>query len=310
MSTRKLLLASWFLVIAVTLQGCGLTTAQRKEIEVFGQAATTLGASSKEQLIEGRENVIDMKRYRLAIEKLVLPAYQADSGMSARDFYFSKSLDLDAGLDVNDIDIRVAAVDLLQQYGKLLVAFTADSHEKEIKEAADKFTKSVGDFPKNPMTNDEINGLGQIVTSVGGFLLEHQKKEALEKVIPKVAPLIDKICDNLETDFDPKRNGVYGNMNTVQDRLASVAIEGLKLQGDSLSDRLLLIDGFAMAERNKRTITATSKQLLKSIVSLRKANSQLSVVIMSHKVGLNDIKDFGQDVADLSKGIKPYLKRF
>lgn len=307
---RKLLLTSWILIVAITLQGCGLSTAQRKEIEVFGHAATTLGLSSKEQLIEGRENVIVMKRYRLAIEKYVLPPYRSDSGMSAREFFFSKSLDLDAGLDVNDIDIRVAAVDLLQQYGKLLVAFTTDSHEKEIKESADKFAKSVGKFPNNPMTSDEISGLGQIVTSVGGFLVEHQKKEALEKVIPKVAPLINKICDSLEKDFDPKKNGVYGNMNTVQDRLSSVAIEGLQMPGDSLSDRLLLIDGFAMAERNKETITTTSRQLLKSIASLRKSNSQLSDVIKSHKVGLNDIKEFGQDAADLSKGIKPYIKRF
>lgn len=311
MKVRKLYWVASFLVISASLHGCGLTTAQRKEIEVFGQAATTLGASSKEQLVEGRENVIDMKRYRLAIEKFVLPTYPAHSEKTARDYYFSKGLDLDAGLDVNDIDIRVAAVDLLQQYGKLLVAFTTDSHEKEIKESADKFSKSVGKFPNNPMTGDEVNGLGQIVTSVGGFLVEHQKKEALEQVIPKVSPLIDKICDSLEKDFDPKGEGVYGNMNTVLDRLASEAIEKLKIRGgDSLSDRLLLIDGFAMAEMNKGNITTMSKQLLKSITSLRKANSQLNDVIKSHKVGLNDIKEFGQDVANLSKGIKPYLKRF
>lgn len=310
MRTRKLFFACWVLVIAASVQGCGLTTAQRKEIETFGQAASTLGAASKDQFIDGRENVIDMKRYRLAIEKTILPPYQADSGIPARDYYYSKSLNLDAGLDTNDINLRVAAVDLLQQYGKLLVAFTTDSHEKEIKESADKFTNSVGKFPHNPMTTDEINGLGQIVTSIGGILVEHQKKDALEKVVPKVAPLIDKICDNLEKDFDPKKNGIYGNINTVQDRLSSVAIEGLKIHGDSMSDRLLLLDGFSLAEKNKGTITTTSKQVLKSIASLRKANSQLLDVIKSHKVGLNDIKAFGEDVADLSKGIKPYISRF
>ncbi len=311
MSTRKLILAIWLVIFAVSLQGCGLTVAQRKEINTFGQAAAVLGASSKEQLVAGRENVIDMKSYRLAIERIQLPPYQADSGMSARDFYFSKSLDLDAGLDVNDIELRVAAVDLLQQYGNLLVAFTADSHEKEMKESADKFAKSVGKFPHNPMTKDEIDGVGQIVASVGGFLVEHQKREALEKVVPKVAPLIDNICDSLEKDFDPKKNGIYGNINTVQDRLASVAIEKLKENpGDSISDRLLLIDGFAMAEYNKGVITTTSKQILKSIASLRKANSQLVEIIKNHKVGLNDIKEFGEDVAELSKGVKPYFKRF
>ena len=310
MSTKKHFWIICLLIIAFSIQGCGLTVAQRKDIEVFGQAASKLGAASKEQLVAGRENVIDMKRYRLAIKKFVLPPYEADSGMSARDFFFSKSLNLDSGLDVNDIEVRVAAVDLLQQYGKLLVAFTTDSHEKEIKESADKFAKSVGEFPNNPMTSDEINGLGKIVTTVGGMLVEQQKKEALEKVVPKVAPLIDKICDSLEKDFDPNKNGIFGNIDTVQDQLSSVAIEGLKMSGDSMSDRLLLIDGFAMAEKNKGIITTTSKQILKSIASLRKANSQLIEIIQNNKVGLNDIKEFGEDVADLYKGIKPYLKRF
>jgi hypothetical protein len=310
MDTKKLFLASWVLFIAVFLQGCGLTIAQRKQIGVFGQAATTLGASSRAELLAGRENVIDMKRYRLAIEKIVLPTYQAESGMPARDFYFSKSLNLDAGLDVNDIDLRVAAVDLLQKYGNLLVAFTSDSHEKEIEDAADKFAKSVGKFPHNPMTNDEISGLGQIVTSINGIFVGHEKKEALEKVVPRVTPLIDKICDGLEKDFDPRKNGIYGNINTVQDRLSSVAIEGLKVPGDSLSDRLLLIDGSALAEKNRGTITTTSKELLKSIASLRKANTQLLEVIKSDKVGFDDIKEFSEDAAALSKGSKPYFSRF
>ena len=308
--TRKLGLAGWCIVTVVCLQGCGLTSAQRKDIETFGQAASTLGAAGKEQLVGGRENVLDMRRYRLAIEKIVLTPYPPDSGIPAREYYFSKVLNLDAGLDKKDIDIRVAAVDLLQQYGKLLVAFSTDSHEKEIKESADKFAKSVGSFPQNPMTAEEIDGLGQIVTSVGGILVERQKMEALEKVVPKVSPLIDKLCDSFERDFDPKKDGVYANIYAAQDRLGGAAIEGLKIPGASMSDRLLLIDGFALAENSKGAVTTTSRQLLKSIASLRKANSQLLEVIKSHKVGLTDLREFGEDVTDLSKGIKPYLSRF
>lgn len=311
MNARKLCLACWCLAMVACIPGCGLTSAQRKEIVTFGQAAATLGASGKDQLVAGRENVIDMKRYRLAIEKVVLdPGKSKDSGILAREFFFSKTLNLDAGLDRGDIEARVAAVDILQQYGKLLVAFTADSHDKEIKDSAEKFVKSVGKFPNNPLTAEEIDGLGQIVTSVGGILVERQKKEALEKVVPKLAPLIEKICDSLERDFDPTTNGVYANIDTVQDRLASAAIDGLKAPAESMTDRLLLIDGFALAEKNKRITAIMSRQMLKSIASLRKANSQLSGVIKSHKVGLKDIKEFGEDVGDLSKGIKPYLTRF
>jgi len=129
-----------------------------------------LGASSKEEFIAGRESVIDMKRYRLALEKTVLPSYPPESGMPARNYYFSKILNLDAGLDKDDIEIRVAAVELLEQYGKLLVAFTTDSHEKELTAAADKFSKSVGKFPNNPMTAEEITGLNKIVPRLAASL--------------------------------------------------------------------------------------------------------------------------------------------
>ncbi|WP_026841216.1 hypothetical protein [Citrifermentans bremense] len=309
---RRAVQLYWCLIVAVYLGGCGLTSAQRKDLESFGNAASTLGATCKEQLIASRASVIDMKRYRLAIDKMKLPPSPPDDvpQAGAREYYFSRALNLDAGLDKSNIDTRVAAVDVLQRYGKLLVAFTTESHEKEITEAAGEFAKSVGKFPGNPMTGEEIDGLGRIVTSAGGILVEHHKKEVLENVVPKVAPLIEKICDSLEQDFDPKNGKVYANVLTVQNRLADAAIEGLKIPGESMSDRLLLIDGFALAEKSKKTVETTSPQILKSISSLRKANRELADVIRSHKVGLKDIKEFGKDVSDLSKGVKPYLDRF
>lgn len=312
MQRRRAVQLYWCLIVAVYLGGCGLTSAQRKGLEIFGDAASTLGASCKDQLIASRVSVIDMKRYRLAIDRMKLPPSPPNNvpQSGAREYYFSRVLNLDAGLDKNNIDSRVASVDVLQRYGKLLVAFTTDNHEEETREAADRFAKSIGKFPDNPMTGEEIDGLGQILTSVGGILVEHHKKEVLEKVVPKVAPLIEKICDNLEQDFDPKKDRVYANVMTVQDRLADAAIEGLKAPAESMADRLLLVDGFALAEKSKVTVETTSPQILKSISSLRKANRQLVDVIKSHKVGLKDIKEFGEDVGDLSKGIKPYLDRF
>jgi len=59
-----------------------------------------------------------------------------------------------------------------------------------------------------------------------------------------------------------------------------------------------------------QTVSETSNQILKAIASLRKANNQLLEVIKNKKIKLNTIKEFGEDVADLSKGIKPYFKRF
>jgi hypothetical protein len=310
MLPRKLIHICCCLETVIMLQGCGLTKTQKHEIEVFGKAASTLGASSEEQFLDGRENVIQMKRLRLAIEKKVLPQEQPDGSAATREFYASKILDLDSGLDKDNIDIRVAAVDLLQQYGNLLAAFSGETQEKELNDASDKFTRSLEKFPDNPLTGDEIKGIGELVRVAGGMLVEHEKKETLKKIVPKVSPLINKICNSLENDFNPDKKGVAGNIHQVQDRLASEAIDGLKRPRESLSDSLVLIDGLALAEKNKEQLDSVTKQILKTTYSLRKANEQLLNVITHNKIGLKDIKEFGEDAADLAKAVKPFMSRF
>lgn len=309
MMTGKTNFALCCLTAMLVLQGCGLTKSQRTGIETFGHAAETLGASSKDHFLACRENVIEMKRSQLAIEGFVLPVSQPDGTPPTREYYFSKSLNLDSALDQDNIEKRVAAVELLQRYGNLLVSFTSDSHEKDLRNVSDKFAKSVESFPDNPLTSEEVKGLRELVVIAGSFLVEHEKKDALEKIVPKVTPLIDKICDSIERDFDPKRKGVASNIRFAQDRLASEAINGLKQAGGSLSDRLLLINGFALAEKNKEYIETTSKQLLKAVASLRSANSQLLQVISQNRVGINEIKKFSEDAADIAKAVKPFIGR-
>lgn len=309
MITGKRNIALWCLTAALVLQGCGLTKNQKTGIETFGQAAATLGASSKDHFLACRESVIEMKKSQLAIERFILPASLPDGSPSTREYYFSKSLNLDSGLDKDNIEKRVAAVELLQRYGNLLVSFTSDTHEKDLGDASVKFAKSVKSFPDNPLTSEETKGLGELVMIAGSFLAEHEKKEALVKIVPKVTPLIDKICDSIERDFDLKKKGISSNIRFAQDRLASDAINGLKQTDGSLSDRLLLINGFALAEKNKEYIESTSKHLLKAVASLRTANSQLFQVIVHNKVGIDEVKKFSEDAVDVAKAVKPFVGR-
>ena len=310
MITEKRKIALWCLTATLVLQGCGLTKNQKTGIETFGQAAATLGASSKDHFIAFRENVIEMKKSQLAMERFILPASQPDGTPPTREYYFSNSLNLDSGLDQDNIEKRVAAVELLQRYGNLLVSFTSDTQEKDLRDASDKFARSVESFTDNPSTSEEVKGLGDLVMIAGSFLVEHKKKDALEIIVPTVTPLIVNICDSIERDFDPKKKGITSNIRFAQDRLASDAINGLKQAEGSLSDRLLLINGFALAEKNREYIAATSKYLLKAVASLRTANNQLLQVIGHNKVGINEIREFSEDVADTAKAVKPFIGRF
>lgn len=300
-------IAAFTILLIVYLAGCGLTKAQKGAFTSFGQATATLGAISKEQFQGGRENVIQMNRQRLAIEKKTLPPKKPDGTPADRSFY-ANCLNLDSGLNPTNIGIRVEAVELLTQYGNLLVAFSTETQEKELTAASSKFTDSVKGFPNNPLSAEEINGLGQIVVVAGKMLVEHEKKEALKKIIPTVSPMITKVCDALENDFDLNRKGVAADILNTQDRLANAAIDGLKREEGSIDDRLLLIDGFSFADQNKVSIETASTKILKAVESLRKANIKLTILIEDENISIEDIKAFSDDVKNLANAIKPFIK--
>lgn len=300
-------IAAFTILLIVCLTGCGLTKAQKSGISTFGQATMTLGNASKDQFQGGRENVIQMNRQRLAIEKKVLPPKKPDGTSTDRSFY-AQFLNLDAGLDPINIGRRINAVEMLTRYGKLLVAFSSETQEKELTDAASKFTDSVKEFPNNPLSAEEISGLGQVVVMAGKMWVEREKKEALKKIIPTVSPMITKVCDALENDFDLTKKGVAADIFNTQDRLANEAIAGLKSADGSIGDRLLLIDGFSFADQNMVSIETVSGKILKAIGTLRKANKELTSLIENENISIEDIKAFADDAKDLTKAIKPFIK--
>jgi hypothetical protein len=295
------------ILLSVSLTGCGLTKAQKSSIASFGQATATLGAISKEQFQGGRENVIQMNRQRLAIEKKILPARKLDGTSVDRSFY-ANCLNLDSGIDPTNIERRVDAVELLTEYGNLLVAFSTETQEKELNTTSSKFTDSLKAFPNNPLSAEEINGLGQVVVVAGKMWVEREKKDALKKIIPTVSPMITKICDIIENDFDLNKKGVAAAIFNTQDRLANEAIDGLKREGGSIGDRLLLIDGFSFADQNKEKIETVSSTMLKAVGSLRKANKELTSLIENENISIEDIKAFADDAKILAGAIKSFMK--
>ncbi|PKN53070.1 MAG: hypothetical protein CVU55_03780 [Deltaproteobacteria bacterium HGW-Deltaproteobacteria-13] len=305
---KKLLPSSSFMMfvvlLIVCLAGCvGLTKAQQNGVSGFGKAAAALGTVSKEQFQGGRETVIQMKEKQLAIEKKVLSAKQADRASCEEE------LNLDSGLDQENIASRVKAADLLVQYGNLLAAFVDNTQGKDLASATNAFTDSVKDFPGNTLTSDELKGLGQLIIMAGEKWISNEKKDALKKIIPQVSPLISKVCDSLQKDFDWNRKGILADIFNTQDRLASAAIDGLKREGGSINDRLLLIESFELANKNKLAVETSSAKLLKAIESLRKADKNLAAIINDdNNFSTGDIDSFVEDVNALVKAIKPFLK--
>ena len=290
------------------LPGCGLTKAQKEGVSSFAKASSALGAASAEHFKAFRSDVIRMKTTRLAIEGKKLPATRPDGKPPDRRFY-TEELNLDSGLDPENLEKRLTAVDMLAAYGDLLQTLSEKSQEKELSAAADSFANSVRKFPASPLPEEKVDGLGKLLATVGTLWTEGEKKKTVQEVVPQVSPLIQHLCDSLENDFKVKGSGFAANVDLVQDRLASEAIDGLKRETTSITDRLLLIEGLALANDSKENLDRVSSKMFKAIASLRQADKNLVALVMEQQFSLDAIKSYSKNVNDLVKAIKPFTHR-
>jgi hypothetical protein len=290
------------------LPGCGLTRAQKEGVSFYAKASSALGAASAEHLRAFRSDIVRMKTTRLAIEGRKLPATRPDGKPPDRRFY-TEELNLDSGLDPDNLEKRLTAVDMLAAYGDLLQTLSGKSQEEEVTSAAERFANSVRNFPESPLPEEKVDNLGKLLATAGTLWTEGEKKKTVQVVVPQVSPLIQHLCDSLENDFKINGSGFAANVDLVQDRLASEAIDGLKGETTSMTDRLLLIDGLALANDSKGSLARVSSKMFKAIASLRQADRELVALVTERQFTLDAIKSYSMNVNDLVKAIKPFTKR-
>ena len=305
--SRRIFCLSFLCITGLIIAGCGLTQYQKEGISSFGRAASALGETSSEQFVTFRNDTIRMNKMRLALEGKKLSPVTPDGKPADRD-YFQRDLNFDSGLDPDNIKTRINAANLLSTYGDLLVAFSEETHEKDLRDASDKFAASLKSFPDNPLPKDEIEGLGKLVQMAGSAWIEMKKKRVIKEIVPKVSPLIQRICDNLEKDFDIKKKGVANNVFLVQDRLASESIDGLKKDTASINDRLVQIEGFELATDYKAKLDLASDKVLNAVSVMRKADEELVQVINNKSVSIDDIKLFYKNAKELVDSLKVFVK--
>ena len=141
-----------------------------------------------------------------------------------------------------------------------------------------------------------------------GIWVEHKKKTVLQEVVPAVSPLIQTICDRLERDFDIKKKGIIQDVDLVQDRLAAESIDGLKKDTTTINDRLLLMNGFALATDCKNKLDLGSDRVLNAVAAMRKADKELLDLITNKHISIDGIKSFYSTAKDLVDSLKPFMK--
>ncbi|MBI5576467.1 MAG: hypothetical protein HY896_08920 [Deltaproteobacteria bacterium] len=296
------------IALAGFLSSCGLTNVQKEGVGSFAQASSALGAASAQQFKAFRSDVIMMKTTRLAIEGKKLPAAKPDGKPADRKFY-TEELNLDSGLDPDNLEKRLKAVDTLTAYGNLLQALSEKSQEKELNAAADAFMESVKKFPGNPLDAGQVEGLGKLLTMAGGLWIESGKKRVIREIVPKMSPLVRHLCDSLENDFNVKGTGFASGVDVVQDRLARESINVLKREPGSIADRAILIEGLAMANDARENLDRVTGKMLKAVASLREADKTLVELVMERQITLDAVKAFSRDVSELAKAVKPFTQK-
>ncbi|VEN74218.1 conserved hypothetical protein [Candidatus Desulfarcum epimagneticum] len=273
--------------LCLALAGCGLNATRKNSVYAFGQAASTLGSAVSRELPAMRENVIEMKKLRLAIENRKIPNLKTRAA-------YEKKINIDSGLDPENISRHIGAMNLLTSYGNFLSAFARDAADEELR--------------KNIHSLNEIKGLGRVAHAGGKLFIDWKKKKTIQKIVPMVSPLIQRLCDELEKNFDINRPGMALNVDIVQDRLYSEALDGLKRDSQTAADRLIQVRGFVMAGDSKKRLEQVSRKILDAAAALRKADREMVEMATGKKVSLDDIRFFADQTRDMVSALRAFGK--
>jgi len=288
--------------ITILLISCGLNVVQKEGISSFGNAAVNLGNSVSKQLPIMRNDVIEMKKFRYAIENRKLPA------LKDRKSYQDK-LNFDSGLDPDNLNRRIKAMNLLSAYGNFLIAFSQKTQERELRKVSNRLIESIKDFPNSPLPDDQVKKLGKIVQISGKFFVEWRKKKAIQNIVPKVSPLIQELCNSIEKDFNMKERGILHDVDIVQDRLYNESIDRLKRDSISINDRLIQLEGLMLADDVMTRLECTSERVLKAASSMKKADKELVELVNNNKnVDIDDIKLFYRNTKELIDALKVFVE--
>jgi hypothetical protein len=296
-----------FVFLLPLLAACGLTQAQRRSLKEFGSATTSLAHLSGQELRTYRQDVIEMKTWLFALENKQAPPPGADTPVQYQQ-RLRKDFDFDSGLDADNLQVRLDALDCLAQYGQLLAEFASRKDLEKMDEQARQFGRSLGRLPQDVLDESQAKGLSDLFGVAGRTWADIYKKQTLRHVVPKARPVVERLCDYLERDLDPKQPGFAYNVALVSDRLRRAAVERLKSDTAQSAERAGHVRALRMAYEVEVRLETGSARALEAIALLRKANLQMEKRLQAD-MGLDkdDIRQYYESVQNLASALRPFL---
>jgi hypothetical protein len=259
-----------------TLVGCGMTTQQKAAVAKFSTATSELAEVSADHLVAIRNDTI------------VIRTGMSELGSKKVDVN-DPVKDLDAGLDVDDLEARLAALVALKSYADVLQALATTDNSAEIQAAGGELLTNLGKVKGIELKPGQAGAIQSAIGAVGGLYIEYRKEQATKTVVRETSEPITKILGLLRADFDPA--GIWaGNLADVENQLEKqLPIENQALGGEgapadsataSLRSRYAALKLDARARRDNRNVARA--RLTQILDSFDKAHRDLEDV-SAHK---------------------------
>jgi hypothetical protein len=266
------------LVPALALAACGLTVAQRSAVGTFAGASAASGEFAASELPHMREADMNLNAARAVLRGKTDLAKLAGA--------FTPEV----------IAVRVAAAEALQSYGRLLQALVEDTQQAQLAAASSHFVASFKNVAGKSLSDGQYQALGTAVEAIGGFIVEHEKKEALLRIVPQVKPDVDRLCDLFIADFSGTSLQLGQQLAADIDALtADLSIALAELPG-SFSDRSFLVRTQLLVDREGVRARDNSVHAKDTFTSLKQANAQLANVLENETASIEDIVALAKQV--------------
>jgi hypothetical protein len=275
------------LVLSLVVSGCGLSVTQREATTRFAAASSGLGEFSANELSSLREATIQMNTKDIAI-----------GGMA-------NIQNLDGAFNLDDVSARINAAMALSSYGSLLLALVDETQEAELKSASTQFVDSVKGVRGKTLNDAQLEGLGTVVYSIGGFFIEYQKAEAVKKIVKESKADIDHICDLLIQDFSRTGLALFQDVDKSATQLKADSAIALASSHD-VENKLIAIEAFKLADDQKAKAKTIGDQAVATLKTLKLANAELANSLDNDSQSLADVKALGVNMKNLGLALKVF----
>jgi len=271
--------------VGACLAGCA-TSGQLNAAAAFATSASTLGQGVKTAYTQAAQTEANLRTATYIVSK------------NASDITQYKYTTPLFGISPKDIPGRYAAANALTAYGQALTTLLdSKTQETNLATASGNFTAALKGIPATTLSqlrisSADITDVGNLITSLGDIYLDFRREQVLQQLVPKAAPIVNKLCSLFAQDFDT-RSPMFGTIysNAVNDVIWKTE-DALTANAASLADRAILLPIYQQTASTRDQMVASFKSLNAAANSCVKTNTAFAKSVSDPTLSLTDILDF------------------